>query len=128
MALRRPITKNSCLALTVAGAGAVPFGPVRFLSTSSSMTLTRGSPLRRRVEGVRRPKRFIALDSLIAPGVPTFSSASREQLQEWSRAACLDDLVLFVRFPAVFALASREIVDLTAARRQRAGVLSLRSK
>src|SRR5262245_23555482 len=69
---------------------------------------------------VRLPGRPIIVGGLVAPGDPALARAAREQLEERAGAACLDDLVLLVRFARMLALARRQQVDLPPSRRERA--------
>src|SRR5262249_14652485 len=64
-------------------------------------------PARRGMVGICFPRRAIADRGLIAPRHPSFARATREQLEEWPRAARLDELVLLVGLARVRALARR---------------------
>ena len=56
------------------------------------------------------------------------SRATREQFDMWPRRAGFDDVVLFIRLSAVFALAGSDIVYLPTPGRQCSRVLSANAK
>src|SRR5271166_1273812 len=74
------------------------------------------------------PSRFVGIIRLISPCCPPFSLASRKQFEKGSVAACLNEIVLLIWLARMFALPTRQVVDLSATRLQGSGVFPAYAK
>src|SRR5215469_15698083 len=70
------------------------------------------------------PIRAIVRVCLVAPRLPFAPGAPCEQFQIRSGGARLDDRIKLIRLSRVFTLATRDVIHLSAARRERAGNLA----
>ena len=74
--------------------------------------------------GVRLPCGLVIIIGLITPRRPTLARATPEQFNKRPRRTRFDNVILFVGFSRMLALARREQINLPPPRRERARILA----